>query len=33
MSLNPEELGIKGVVDEIDRHSRILARKEELTGN
>lgn len=33
MTLDPEVLGIKGVVNEVDRHSRILARKEELTGN
>lgn len=32
MSLNAEQLGIKGVVEEVDRHSRLLARKEDLAG-
>jgi len=33
MKLDTEELGINGVVQEVDRHSRILARQEELSGN
>lgn len=33
MKLDSEKLGIKGVMEEVDRHSRILARQEELTGN
>ncbi|KAF8857012.1 mitochondrial ribosomal protein L44 [Acephala macrosclerotiorum] len=33
MKLDTEKLGIKGVTEEVDRHSRILARQEELTGN
>jgi len=33
MKLDSEKLGIKGVAEEVDRHSRILARQEELTGN
>jgi len=33
LKLDAEKLGIKGVVDEVDRHSRILSRQEELTGN
>lgn len=33
MKLNPETMGIKGVLDEVNRHSRILARQEELSGN
>lgn len=33
MKLDAEKLGIKGVVEEVDRHSRILSRQEELTGN
>ncbi|KFY39523.1 hypothetical protein V494_03956 [Pseudogymnoascus sp. VKM F-4513 (FW-928)] len=33
MRLDSEKLGIKGVMEELDRHSRILARQEELTGN
>lgn len=32
MKLNTEELGIKGVTEEVDRHSRMLARQEELNG-
>lgn len=32
MKLDPEALGIKGVLEEVNRHSRILAREEELTG-
>ncbi|CZS91125.1 mitochondrial ribosomal protein L44 [Rhynchosporium agropyri] len=32
LKLDAEKLGIKGVVDEVDRHSRILARQEELNG-
>ncbi|KAH8657641.1 mitochondrial ribosomal protein L44 [Tricladium varicosporioides] len=33
MKLDTEKLGIKGVMEEVDRHSRILSRQEELTGN
>ncbi|KAG4428368.1 hypothetical protein IFR05_016150 [Cadophora sp. M221] len=33
MKLDAEKLGIKGVVEEVDRHSRILSRQEELNGN
>ncbi|TVY24998.1 54S ribosomal protein, mitochondrial [Lachnellula hyalina] len=33
MKLDAEKLGIKGVIEEVDRHSRILSRQEELTGN
>ncbi|KAI9640868.1 39S ribosomal protein L44, mitochondrial [Ciborinia camelliae] len=33
MNLDAEKLGIRGVSDEVDRHSRILARQEELSGN
>jgi large subunit ribosomal protein L53 len=32
MSLDAEKLGIKDVVTEVDRHSRLLARKEDLNG-
>ncbi|CAG8982648.1 hypothetical protein HYALB_00006044 [Hymenoscyphus albidus] len=33
MRLDAEKLGIKGVVEEVDRHSRILTRQAELTDN
>jgi hypothetical protein len=33
MKLDAEKLGIKGVVEEVDRHSRFLSRQEELNGN
>jgi len=33
MKLDAEKLGIKGVIEEVDRHSRVLSRQEELTGN
>ena len=33
LTLDAEKLGIKGVVEEVDRHSRILSRQEELSGN
>jgi large subunit ribosomal protein L53 len=33
MKLDSEQLGIKGVIEEVDRHSRILARQDELNGN
>ncbi|KAH8815122.1 mitochondrial ribosomal protein L44 [Xylogone sp. PMI_703] len=33
MKLDAEKLGIKGVVEELDRHSRTLGRQEELSGN
>lgn len=32
MSLQPDVLGLQGMFDEVDRHSRILLRKEELNG-
>jgi len=32
MKLDAGNLGIKGIVEELDRHSRILARAEELNG-
>jgi large subunit ribosomal protein L53 len=32
MKLDAEKLGIKSIVEEIDRHSRSLARKEDLGG-
>ena len=32
MKLDAEKLGIKGVVEEVDRHSRILSRQDELNG-
>jgi len=32
MKLDAEKLGIKGVMEEVDRHSRQLARQEELNG-
>lgn len=33
MKLNSEDLGMKGVMEEVNRHSRSLSRVEELTGN
>ena len=33
MNLDAEKLGIKGVMEEVDRHSRVLSRQESLTGN
>ncbi len=33
MTLNAEKLGINGVMEEVDRHSRQLLRQEELNGN
>lgn len=33
MNLDAEKLGIKGVVEEVDRHSRMLNRQDELNGN
>lgn len=33
MKLDAEKLGIKGVMEEVNRHSRTLSRQEELTGN
>lgn len=33
MMLDTEKLGIKDVMEEVDRHSRVLNRKAELTGN
>ncbi|KAI9851771.1 MAG: 39S ribosomal protein L44, mitochondrial [Thelocarpon superellum] len=32
MTLDVEKLGVKGVVEEVDRHSRSLSRQEALTG-
>lgn len=32
MQLDPEKMNIREIADEVDRHSRILRRKEEL-GN
>jgi large subunit ribosomal protein L53 len=32
MNLDAETLSIKDVVTEVDRHSRLLARKEDLNG-
>ncbi|KAL2065075.1 hypothetical protein VTL71DRAFT_4215 [Oculimacula yallundae] len=32
LKLDAEKLGIKGVINEVDRHSRILSRQEELNG-
>jgi large subunit ribosomal protein L53 len=32
MKLDLEKLKIKDVVEEVDRHSRLLARKEELSS-
>ena len=33
MNLNVQELSIKDVANEVDRHSRILNRQAELSGN
>ncbi|TVY15760.1 Mitochondrial 54S ribosomal protein L44 [Lachnellula arida] len=33
MKLDAEKLGVKGVIEEVDRHSRMLSRQEELAGN
>ncbi len=33
LKLDAEKLGIKGVTEEVNRHSRILSRQEELNGN
>lgn len=33
MKLDTEKLKIKDVMEEVDRHSRMLHRQEELTGN
>ncbi|KAF1975866.1 hypothetical protein BU23DRAFT_529821 [Bimuria novae-zelandiae CBS 107.79] len=33
MKLELEKMRITEVMEEVDRHSRVLARKEELTGN
>ena len=33
MDLNVNELGIKDIADEVNRHSRILSRQAELSGN
>lgn len=31
MSLDGEKLGIKGIVEEVDRHSRVLQKQSDLT--
>ena len=31
--LDTEKMGIKDIMEEVDRHSRMLNRKAELTGN
>ncbi|RDW74005.1 hypothetical protein BP5796_07447 [Coleophoma crateriformis] len=33
MKLDAEKLGIKGIIEEVDRHSRSLNRANELNGN
>jgi len=33
MKLDSELLGLKGVEEEVDRHSRMLSRQEALGGN
>jgi large subunit ribosomal protein L53 len=33
MKLELDKMRIPEVMEEVDRHSRMLARKEELTGN
>ena len=33
MALDTEKLGFNDLVDEVDRHSRVLNRKAELGGN
>jgi large subunit ribosomal protein L53 len=33
MSFDPETVKIKKVIEEVDRHSRLLARQEELTSS
>lgn len=33
LDMDLEKLKIKDVMEEVDRHSRLLARQEELTGN
>lgn len=33
MNLDTEKLKIKEIMDEVDRHSRVLNRQEELSGN
>ena len=32
MSLDTEKLGFNDITEEVDRHSRVLARKQELAG-
>lgn len=32
LDLKPDTLGLQGIFDEVDRHSRIMLRKEELGG-
>ncbi|KAI6250332.1 54S ribosomal protein L44, mitochondrial [Erysiphe necator] len=32
LNLKPDTLGLQGIFEEVDRHSRILLRKEELGG-
>ncbi|KAI0398454.1 putative ribosomal protein YmL44, mitochondrial [Xylariaceae sp. FL0594] len=31
MSLDPEMLGIKGIIEEVERHSRVLQKQADLT--
>lgn len=33
MDLDTEKLNLKDIVEEVDRHSRMLNRKADLTGN
>jgi large subunit ribosomal protein L53 len=33
LNLQPDKMRITEIMEEVDRHSRVLARKEELTGN
>lgn len=33
MKFQSEKLNINSVIEEMDRHSRILARKDDLSGN
>jgi len=32
VKLDAEKLGVNGIMEEVNRHSRILARQEELNG-
>lgn len=33
MDLDPQKLSIKDVMEEVDRHSRLLKRQADLAGN